>query len=161
MREIKLTVDGKEIKLTPEQIKILGLEEKPCVVDRNIDNNYHCLDSFVSVYTTYDADDDYDNLRYETGNYFRDRKYAEQVALHAQLTLRLLAFSERNGGDSEWNGDNHHSYIVKGNSGNYEVYNAVNCKQLGTVYFNSYNKAVEAIKEVIVPFQKEHPEFVW
>ena len=31
----------------------------------------------------------------------------------------------------------------------------------GTVYFSTKEKAEQAIEEVVKPFMKEHPDFVW
>lgn len=43
MREIKLTVDGKEVKLTDEQIEMLGLKEKVKPFERKKDETYYFM----------------------------------------------------------------------------------------------------------------------
>ena len=49
MREIKLTVDGKEVQLTDEQIEKLGLREKIEPFKRIEWQDYYYMDSFGRI----------------------------------------------------------------------------------------------------------------
>ena len=102
-------------------------------------------------------------MSYNAVNYFNDGKFAEQVALHQLLYRKLLRFAYDNECEDTavWDGVNPHWYII---------YNKVNdvfitMKKLAskdfTVYFSTEEGAERAIGEVVEPFMKEHPEFVW
>ena len=168
MKEIKLTIDGKEIQLTDEQLKMLGIEpekkrknpfkEPECLRDYYFTNEYS-----IGKYFYYDKNDyDYGKLR-NGANVFTDKHFAEQVALHQLLYRKLLKFSYDNGYEDteEWNGGNEH-WAIRYNSyrNEFRLYYQDGYKA-HEVYFSSEEGAKRAIKEVVEPFMKEHPEFVW
>ena len=43
----------------------------------------------------------------------------------------------------------------------YETFEMTHCKPDGTVFFYSKAIALRAIEEIVFPFMKEHPDFVW
>ena len=164
MKEIKLTIDGKEIQLTEEQLKALGTKVRKNPFERA---KYHDLYYYVhednDVWSDTDLCADADNRRYDVANYFNDRQFAEQVALHQLLYHKLLKFAYDNECEdtTEWDGVNPHWHII---------YNKVNdafitTKRLAakdlTMCFSTEEGANRAITEVVKPFMKEHPEFVW
>ena len=164
MKEIKLTIDGKEIQLTDEQLKMLGIEVKKNPFDRvSGDDKYYYAIVSGDVLRRVDINDKTDRRLYNTINYFNDKTFAEQVALHQLLYRKLLKFSYDNGYEDteEWNGGNEH-WAIRYNSyrNEFRLYYQDGYKA-HEVYFSSEEGAKRAIKEVVEPFMKEHPEFKW
>ena len=167
MKEIKLIIDGKEVKPTEEQLKQLGIElegkrKNPFERVGSDDKYYYAIVS-DDVLRRVDINDKTDRRLYNAINYFNDKTFAEQVALHQLLYRKLLKFSYDNGYEDteEWNGGNEH-WAIRYNSyrNEFRLYYQDGYKA-HEVYFSSEEGAKRAIKEVVEPFMKEHPEFVW
>ena len=164
MKEIKLTIDGKEIQLTEEQLKALGTKVRKNPFERA---KYHDLYYYVhednDVWSDTDLCADADNRRYGVANYFNDRQFAEQVALHQLLYHKLLKFAYDNECEdtAEWNGSNPHWVIRYNNNRNEFCSYYQDGYKARDVYFSSKEGAERAIEEVVEPFMKEHPDFVW
>ena len=164
MKEIKLTIDGKEVQLTEEQLKALGTKVRKNPFERT---KYHGLYYYVyednDVWSDTDLCADADNRRYDAANYFNDRQFAEQVALHQLLYHKLLKYTYDNECEdkAEWDGKNAH-WVIRYNENRNEFcsYDQDGYKARD-VYFSSKEGAERASKEVVEPFMKEHPEFVW
>ena len=167
MKEIKLTIDGKEIQLTDEQLKMLGIEpeKKRKNPFKRVaeDEVYFQIGIDGDVFSLYEDRTTSDEEAVLCVNYFNDEEFAKQVSLQQLLYRKLLKFSYDNGFEdtAEWDGVNPHWHII---------YNKVNdvfitMKNLAskdfTVYFSTEEGAERAIGEVVKPFMKEHPEFVW
>lgn len=168
MKEIKLTVDGKEIRLTNEQLRMLGIEaenkKNPFErVNPDVDDKYYYIRVSGDVAEYRDVNDNADRLLYEASNYFNDKAFAEQIALHQLLYRKLLKYAYDNGfEDEEWNGNNMHAYIIYSfTRKDYDIRWTRDEKEPGTVYFKTPTRATAALNEVVMPFMKEHPEFVW
>lgn len=164
MKEVKLTIDGKEIQLTDEQLKMLGIEVKKNPFDRvSGDDKYYYAIVSGDVLRRVDINDKTDRRLYNAINYFNDKTFAEQVALHQLLYRKLLKFAYDNGFEDteEWNGGNEH-WAIRYNSyrNEFRLYYQDGYKA-HEVYFSSEEGAERAIKEVVEPFMKEHPEFKW
>ena len=130
--------------------------------ERKIGNCYWYINSIGEVEYSVDRTEDMAKDRYNVGNYCRNKRKMEQRALHETLNRLLWQFSEVNGGDSEWNKSNIHYYVVYDEiDKNFEIISNVVVKILNQIYFNSTEVAEKAIKEVIEPFIKNHPEFKW
>ena len=164
MKEIKLTIDGKEIQLTDEQLKMLGIEVKKNPFDRvSGDDKYYYTIVSGDVLRHVDINDKTDRRLYNAINYFNDKPFANQVALHQLLYRKLLKFAYDNECENtaEWNEVNAHWCIYMDTRSNrWDVTYYVSMK-FDDVYFSSEEGAKRAIKEVVEPFMKEHPEFVW
>lgn len=162
MREIKLTIDGKEVALTKEQIKALGIEvDDGCVCDKSKSGEYYFVDSHCHICAATDDGSYFDKMHFERGNYYRSKEYAIQVAMHQMLNNLLRRYSEQHGGDAEWDySETSHFYILFGYE-SYKVLSVRNLKHMGVIYFRSLAAATQAIEEVVKPFMKEHPDFVW
>lgn len=167
MREVRLTIDGKEVQLTDEQLKALGIEK-----EEKRKNPFERLVKYSGYYRVTDANqvDDYvetfdstDNRLYDVANYFNDEAFAEQVALHQLLYRKLLKFAYDNGFEDieKWNGLNQHWYVFYNYAGECFNYYFNDEHKSQSVYFSSPEGASRAIKEVVEPFMKEHPNFVW
>lgn len=156
-------INGKRVELTDEQVKALGINRKN-PFERVADGDpyyYIATDSYIhSVHENYDQCN-YD--AYYSVNYFNDKDFANQVALHQLLYRKLLKFAYDNECEDtlKWDGRNAHWVIRYDNECNefssdwYKIY------KMQEVYFSSEDGAKRAIKEVVEPFMKEHPDFVW
>lgn len=166
MEEVKLTINGKSVSLTDEECDVLYKEyykyENP--FERKIDEKYYYITMSEDVSAFIDYNDRADAEYYQKCNYFRDRELAEQVALHQLLYRKLLRFGFDNNciDIAEWNGTHDH-WCIHYNcvSQNFEAYHWRAFRFLSDVYFSSKKAAERAIKEVVEPFMKEHPNFVW
>ena len=165
MKEIKLIIDGKEVQLTDEQLKMLGIEpekKRKNPFDR-VNDTYFCITSDNKISSHTDDDGTYDRSLYNVTNYFNDEAFTKQVALHQLLYRKLLKFAYDNECEdtAEWDEKNAH-WTIYYNHNRYKF----EADNWGTfhrsdVYFSSEEGAKAAIKEVVEPFVKEHPEFVW
>ena len=165
MNDNYAVINGKRIKLTDEQVKTLGIERKN-PFDRVCGDDRHYY-AIVGCDVLRRADIT-DRGLYNAINYFNDKTFAEQVALHQLLYRKLLKFAYDNECEdtAEWNGYSYHFYIrYEYNDGVDESALAVAAtvmnKSANEVYFSSNDAAFRAIHEVIKPFMEEHPEFVW
>ena len=78
------------------------------------------------------------------------------------LYRKLLKFAYDNDcEDNEWNGMNDHWLTVYYPLDDDFIITNAQCAKEYTVYFSTEEGASRAINEVIRPFMKEHPEFVW
>lgn len=167
MKEIKLTIDGKEIQLTDEQLKMLGIEpekKRKNPFERVAEGEYYyCIKSVGGIDHFKDRRDNFDNAVYRGSNYFNDEQLANQVALHQLLYRKLLKYTYSNEfEDEEWNGTNMHAYIIYNfTRKDYDIRWTRDEKEPGTVYFKTPTRATAALNEVVMPFVKEHPDFVW
>ena len=167
MKEIKLTIDGKEVQLTNEQLKALGIEiegkRKNPFSKVAVDDMYYFIRHFGGVDGYRQANDGEDDMLFNTVNYFNDEQFTQQVALHQLLYRKLLKFAYDNEcEDEEWDGTNIHFYIIYNSTKkDYDTRWTRNEKEPGTVYFKSGIWATAALNEVVMPFVREHPEFEW
>lgn len=157
-------IDGKKIDLTDEQIKLLELKSRNSPFDRVKPNEryfYVKCDGAIDEYT--DVTDTLDNKLYEISNYFIDEAFAIQVALHQLLYRKLLKFAYDNGCEdtAEWNGHNRHWSIRYDNEQSIFTVYWKGIYKSQEVHFSSEKGASRAIREVVEPFMKEHPDFVW
>ena len=167
MKEIKLTIDGKEVHLTEEQLRMLGIEpekKRKNPFERGTgEEEYYFINSGMVVCRSQNTRDSLAATVYAASNYFTDRDFAKQVALHQLLYHKLLKFAYDNGYEDteEWNGENAHWAIRHNNYHNKFCSYRQDGYKARDVYFSSEEGAEQAIKKVIEPFMKEHPEFVW
>ena len=165
MKEIKLTIDGKEVQLTEEQLRMLGIEPKKKNPFDRVENGdrFFAIDNMNGIQTCTEMSYARDEAYYNGINYFNDKQFAKQVALHQLLYRKLLKFAYDNECEdtAEWDEKNQH-WTIYYNHNRYKF----EADNWGTfhrsdVYFSSEEGAKAAIKEVVEPFVKEHPEFVW
>lgn len=167
MNENHIVINGKKSELAEEQLKTLGIEvetkRKNPFEEVNRFEDYYFVEKNNEVHAYMKTDSSVDDQMYTSANYFNDKAFAEQIALHQLLYRKLLKFAYDNGFEdaAKWDGVNPHWHII---------YNRVNdvfitMKKLAskdfTVYFSTEEGAKRAIGEVVEPFMKEHPEFVW
>lgn len=161
-----ISINGKKIPLTDEQveqIKSAGIvKDNPFErVAKKMNHYYINFAGIVeSVMDDYDIDDD---ACYQNANYCTDRKLMEQRALHETLNRLLWRFSMMHGGDEiEWGEDTDKYYISYAHRDDcFYVKSNENTQNTTAIYFKDWQAAKQAIEEIIKPFLKQHPEFVW
>lgn len=167
MNENYIVINGKKIELTEEQLKQLGIasEKKRKNPFDRVPADEIYFTAAVETAQVFCEQGDFNDDKLFTGvNYFNDEAFANQVALHQLLYRKLLKFAYDNECEDTagWDCALYH-YIIMFNpmEKRFEATWLREWKSLCTVYFNSKDSAERAIKEVVEPFMKEHPEFVW
>lgn len=167
MDEIKLTINGKEVQLTDEQLWALGFEP---------DNTKHSpfarvqrgADYFVArdhyAGQCVEANDATDNQYFDDANYFADENFARRVALHQLLNRKLLRFAWehdqiRFAEDIDDNNSKTFPWVVRYSFVQkcFNSWSTVSPSPL-EVLFKTEDAVDAAIEEVVKPFIKEHPE---
>ena len=165
MNENYIVINGKRQELTKEQLKALGIEVRKNPFERVAKSEMYCyIDSFNEVHCVADDADNSDEMSFECSNYFNDETFAKQTALHHLLYRKLLKFAYDNEcEDSQiWGGNGLEHWYIR-----YDFIERTFCatwhstSKNNDVYFSTKEGAERAIKEVVEPFMKEHPEFVW
>ena len=164
MKEIKVIIDGKEVRLTDEQLRALGITKENNNPFDRVKGEYYTIKDDGVVYDYTDIQDRYDNTLYNNVNYFNDNAFAQQVHLHQLLYRKLLKFAYDNNyfDTASWNGIVSHWYIGY----DYESKQYIGCSdytvaEANTVYFNSRNAVNSAIEQVVRPFEAKNPDFKW
>ena len=167
MKEIKLTIDGKEIQLTDEQLKMLGIEpekKRKNPFERVAEDEvYFQIGIDGDVFSLYEDGTTSDEESVLCVNYFNDEAFAKQVSLHQLLYRKLLKFAYDNGFEDtkKWEPYNRHWRIYYDHINNDFTIIEDTSAQNQCVYFSTGVGAKRAIEEVVKPFMEEHPEFVW
>lgn len=169
MNENYIMLNGKRVDLTEEQIEKLGLKHvNDPFYKRNETHEYYYINNqgTVSIDLS-NSSVTTDNMRYKVANYCTDKFLMQQRALHETLSRLLWRFSMQNDGDKiDWYPQSDHcvdKYRIFYDNKLQQFDIATNdvSKTQGTVYFHTIKIAKRAIEEVILPFMKEHPDFVW
>ena len=159
-----IVINGKKAELTNEQMELLGIKVRKNPFERVSKNeSYYIISNKACVMRYTEGEDETDQLLYNTVNYFNDFQFANQVGLHQLLYRKLLKFAYDNECEDTkgWNGtDGHWTIRYNDSSCCFRAYYQERFKASG-VYFSSEEGTQRAIKEVVEPFMKEHPEFVW
>ena len=164
MSDNYIMLNGKRVDLTEEQLEKLGLkvEKKDDCFKKG--KEYYFISNTGSVIkepdTNYWADID----RYKVANYCTDKALMQQRALHETLDRLLWRFSMQNDWDKiDWSNTDQVKYYIcfRERDRECDICNNLSCKNEGTTYFHTEKTAQRAIDEIVLPFMKEHPEFVW
>lgn len=167
-----IMLNGKRVDLTEEQLEKIGLKvEKECkdYFDRiGRDKNYYFINAIGKISCTMDGYGDLGDKTYKIGNYCTDKSIMEQRALHETLDRLLWRFSMQNDGDKiDWSNRSIKKYFI--------AYDYRTKKFVPDYIYSSYGSSIKyhveyfysaevtqrAIDEIVLPFMKEHPEFVW
>lgn len=166
MSENYIVINRKKAELTVEQLAALGLEPdntKHSPFARvQYGQNYFMADDHCAS-PSEECNDELDDQLFDDANYFTDENFARQVALHQLLYRKLLKFAYEHECEdtAEWNGEAEHFCVYHDiKNKDFDINSNCNAKN-SCVYFNSRRGAERAIKEVVEPFMKEDPEFVW
>lgn len=173
MNDTYLMVNGKKIELTAEQKKQLGIEEKSCF-DRVTDVRYYYINCEGKVYSTTDTQCSMDKNSHSVANYCTDKDLIYQRSLHETLNRLLWRYSMTHDGDKiVWKKDNsfsttkwriykeHYEPYRKFTNSSFQIRASYTAQSEGAIYFYSEQVARDAIEEIVKPFMKEHPDFVW
>ena len=160
-------INGKRVELTDEQLKMLRIEiegkRKNPFEKGTGEKEYYFINSGMGIARSQNTKDPLAATVYAALNYFTDKDFAKQVSLHQLLYRKLLKYAYDNECEdtAEWDGSNKHWAVRYDYAcGMFTTYyqNAYGAQE---VYFSSEEGARRAIKEVVDPFMKEYPEFVW
>lgn len=164
MSENYIVINGRRTELTEEQMKYFRIKVRKNPFERvSSDEKYYYAIVSNDLLRRVDINDKTDKMLHDAINYFNDKQFANQVALHQLLYRKLLKFAYDNGYEdtSEWDGKNSHWAIrYNDNLNKFDSY-CQNSYKARDVYLSSEEGAEQAIAEVVEPFMKEHPEFVW
>ena len=163
-----ICINGKKAELTEEQMKALGIElpkKNPFnrVVNNTTNDFYHYYFITSYGYVTEAIDHGFqngngnDDLRFRTANYCTDETLIKQRALHETLNRLLWRYSMEHDGDKI---HLNHCWGLSYSKGVFEAYELWG-HVFGECVFYSKEIAANAIKEIIEPFMKAHPEFKW
>jgi hypothetical protein len=157
-----ICIGGNKVELTEEQIKQLGFEvkKKSPFERRRYGEIYYYILSDGSVYPQCDEDTFSDNKSYNTANYCADNTIMEQRSLHETLNRLLWRYSMEHNGD-KIDIVNEDAYSIYYHAEKFATKRVRYHSDFGTVLFSTMGVARSAIKDVVHPFMKEHPEFKW
>lgn len=161
-----IVINGKKAELTEEQLKQLGINvEKETPFAKCIDKGlYYYITARGVIESETEEGDCIDRSLYNNANYFNDKDFAQQVTLHQLLYRKLLKYAYENEAEDcewNWNGERHYYIFFDYSESLFMIAYTIMCKNQGVVYFSKEEVARQAIKDVVKPFMKEHPEFVW
>lgn len=164
-----ILLDGKKFEMNDSLIELLrGVvkeevekeKEKSPFTRVSKGENFWYISIVGTPYLGTDFGNKVDDGCYNTANYCTDKKLMEQRALHETLNRLLWRFNEIHGGDSQWDGEHQHWYIMN-REGEFAVDFTMTYHSQGVVYFSLSYNAIDAIEQVVKPFIKKHPDFVW
>ena len=163
-----ICIDGVKVSLNDSQISELcaTLEkretEKNSPFKRQYNNNdYYYINGFGEVIGARESGDSFDLVCYNNANYCTDEELLDQRALEEILARQLWRYSMEHGGDKiDWS-DGQCKYAIYCDAENGLFYTTSNeiCQTVSSTYFVDRETALNAIKEVVEPFMKEHPGF--
>lgn len=162
-----IVINGKESGIDRGAIRQLGISvevKKETPFARHFDEFYCYIDVMNDIKDIRDRNDDFDNCIYDNVNYFNDHESAQQVALHQLLYRKLLKYAYENDAIvDDWTSPHIKKYFIAKNTDKNKLFVDwdYRLKQNCVVYFTSEEVAEQAIKDVVEPFMKEHPEFIW
>lgn len=168
-----ICINGKKAELTEEQMKALGIELPKVNPFARVCNkandfySYYYISGDGRVNETVDSGYNNgvgrDDLHYRIANYCTNKAILEQRALHETLNRLLWRYSMEHDGDKiNWNNiSDKHAIYYKNDTKKYKVACWQTIYYSGNVYFYTAEAAESAIKEIIEPFMKAHPEFKW
>lgn len=174
-----IVINGKKSELTEEQLKQIGIAVRSNYYERNnpfaesCNGDYYYIenDDVVRINCSYGKTRVLDTwvldaLHHSNVNYFNDKDFANQVMLHQQLYRKLLKYAYDNNTEvteKDWEDDITEKYYICYSYCNKRFISGLTwqTKNACTVYFKNEAIAKQAIKDVIEPFMKEYPEFIW
>lgn len=165
-KEAYIEIDGKRTQLTVEQMKVLGIYEEPKAnpFERTKYNKkFYYISSIGKTEDLEDMRGDFSNNLFNVANYCTDASIMQQRALHETLNRLLWRFSMENDGDKiDWKDNYSAKYVILFDNKNkcFKVYCYSITKFNGSIYFSTEKIAQRAIDEIIIPFMKEHHDFI-
>ena len=159
-----ICINGNKIKLTEEQVKQLIFAKKPDPFKREEGKKYYVVAEDGSLINFVEDNGSHDIAFFEVGNYCTDEKLMRQRAYHETLNRLLWRFSCENGElENEWRGYENRHYCIYFDviSKTFGVQDFQSTIMLNNPYFPSKEIAQLAINTIVLPFVKDHPDFIW
>lgn len=159
-----LEIDGRRIELTDAQVEeLLKGKEESYFNRRKSNQRYYSISHQGKIVEEYEHETVIDLNLYNVANYCANKELMQQRALHEILDRLLWRFSMENDGDKiDWGNNYQSKYRIVFNCQNYNfVIESNQYIKNDRNYFYSRKTAERAIEEIIKPFMKEHPDFVW
>lgn len=156
MREIKLTVDGKEVKLTDKQIEALGLKGEVKSFERIEGGTYYYMYLTGEVLQDTECLFHRDYLLYLSGNRCNNKALMTKIAKETVLTNLLRRFSIENGwSDDLWDKESKKWFIVYDHANcKWMISYGFYCEDIGVIHFVSEEIAKRALNEIVLPFNR-------
>lgn len=163
-----IVINGKKAELTEEQLKALGIE-----VEKKSNSPFNNEFTFGEKYYFTNIVDGVDSISFDdklfdenfiaAANSFNDKDFANQVYLHELLNRKLLKYAYENDAicDTIMFVNKPKYYIAQNPASHIFTVLVQYLTKSTDVYFSKEKVAHGAISEVVIPFMKEHPEFVW
>lgn len=167
-KEAYIEIDGKRTPLTIGQMKALGIYEEikksPFdMVEKG--EYYYFINSCGKLENTKDFYWESDYEKHEIANYCADKEILQHRALHETLNRLLWRFSMENEGDKiDWKSEKSSRkwYIYfDEDCGCYKIDFNMCLHYEGTIYFHTKEIAQKAIDEIVRPFMRRNPDFIW
>lgn len=162
--------EGRKIPLTDEQVEMLNDAWKSEEMRKNPferllywGDKYYVINECGSPSEWLEEGKSLNRKHFAVANYCTDKNMMEQRALHETLNRLLWRFSMENGeGENTWDCEHSH-WVIKyvHDSGVFCTSWTTVVHNAGAIYFSTDELARRAIEEIIKPFMKEHPKFVW
>lgn len=157
-----ICINGKKAELTEEQLEKLGIKlETSNSFDRQDNGDkYYFINSIgeIAVNEEHRYDSNYNH--YNVANYCTDEELLKKRALYETLNRRLWRYSMEHDGDKiDWDRDGEKYYIFYNTSSKNWLVGSICYSWDFAVFFYSSEIAEKAIKEVVIPFVEENPEF--
>lgn len=172
MSENYIVINGKKAELTEEQLEKLGIKPEKNKYIKMFDRRTGCGEVYFNINRTGDVnittdiksvDDD---KMFKCANYCTNSDILHQRALHETLNRLLWRASVIAGElDNEWDGNGYghkHWHIeMYADNREFDVDYFENIKYCADIFFPTRKSAEDAIENIVKPFMKEHPDFVW
>ena len=156
-----ICIDGKKAELTEEQLKALGIEIKEdSVFELKLDNKVqYYIDCFGEIHASSFSDNGNRHL-HKVANYCTDKELLQQRAYEETLNRLLLRYSMEHDGDKiDWNNYKYYIYYSH-KTKRYDWTVTMTYCTIGIPYFYSEETVINAIKEIVEPFVRDHPDFI-
>ena len=166
MSENYIVINGKKAELTEEQLKALGIEVKKANPFKRVNRTYpfYFISNKGKVEYGVEVKDFHCEGLFNAANYCTDKAIMEQRALHETLNRLLWRYSMEHKGEHKksWDGRDMFHVIMHWEKNDEEFGICALSNAFGLEpRFDTKEIARNAIKEIIEPFMKEHPEFKW
>ena len=167
--DIRLTINGKEVQLTKEQMNELGLmaESKKTGYERShVGRQYYYGDSGGTHSLFVDKRDIVDNRHYDCANYYNDKNLARDNTRADTLMRNLRRYAAEHGGIpsvEDWDNAGLKKYriVFDYSAGQPIIIMSVEWRGFGAIYFTSKSDCQEALRiyadELMWYFTKYEP----
>ena len=164
MNENYLFIEGTKVPLTDEQVAMIkgaGAQAKKTAFSRvKEDETYWIINDSCMVVEACEDRLSKDEERFECANYCTDKELLEKRALYETLNRQLWRYSMEHDGDKiDWDRDGEKCHIFYNTGSKKWLISSICHSWNFTVFFYSFEIAKNAIKEVVIPFVEENPEF--